>query len=373
MQFYPLQVERLQKTTPDSTCIDLERPASLREEFRFKPGQFVTLKLNIDGREIQRSYSLSSSPGNFSTLQLTVKEVAGGSASSWLCRKLRKGARLQVSAPMGSFSPPTSSAAARNYYLFAAGSGISPLFSVLNSVLQREPGSRIYLLYGSRNQRQIIFRKELAALEQSYGDRLKVWHTLSQPITNPLSSLLQGCRSWKGSRGRIDLQAVMNFMRQHSPGNTESCYMICGPEEMMNNCQRALLSLGVEATDILVEHFVPGMSNSVELGRAAKLNVNLSGQQHSVEVKAAESLLDAVLREKLDVPYSCQSGACGCCRAQLIRGQVERGNLKALQPEQVNRGEILMCQCWAGSSELSIRVESEASTPTTSRPKARSF
>ncbi|WP_027857308.1 ferredoxin--NADP reductase [Marinobacterium jannaschii] len=359
MQLYPLEVQRLHRTTANSICIELERPASLREQFRFVPGQFVTLKLNIDGKELQRSYSISSSPDQFGSLQLTVKEVPGGEASRWLCRKLRTGARLQVSSPMGGFTPPPSRATSRHYYLFAAGSGISPLLSVIRTVLQREPGSRLFLLYGSRDQRQIIQLDQLTELEQRYGSRLVISHSLSQPISNPLSRVLKRCRRWQGLRGRIDMQAVMNFMRRNSPGGVESCYMICGPDEMMNNCRRALLSLGAEPAEILSEHFIPGMGNGNDSGQAANLALKLDGRQLRLEVKPNESLLDAALRDQVDVPYSCQSGACGCCRARLLNGEVERGDLSALQQEQISRGEILLCQCWAASPQLSIEVESE--------------
>ncbi len=261
MDFHPLKVNKITAETPDTVTLEFEIPASLREIFTYKQGQHITVRTEMNGHEVRRSYSMSSSPLE-SRLAVTVKKVAAGQMSAYLHDKVREGDTLEVAPPDGRFYTTLDPEKRHTYYIFGAGSGITPLMSILKTTLEAEPMSTIFLLYGSRNEENIIFREELATLSERYSGQLFVEHILSQPRKEAAGSFLgifkKYTTNWAGKTGRIDGRAATAFLDENmAHGPEEDCqYFICGPGNMADTVKASLMGRGIAAKQIHTEHFV---------------------------------------------------------------------------------------------------------------------
>lgn len=334
--FVPLPVARVDRLTDDSVAVTFAVPDSERDRFRFAPGQHLTVRRQVGGQDLRRTYSICTSCIR-GPLRIGVRRVDDGVVSGWLAGTLRAGDVVEVLPPAGRFGPRLDPARMRRYGLLGAGSGITPLLSIAASVLDVEPGSDVLLVYGNRTQADVMFADELADLKDRYPDRLQVLHVLSREEQE--SALLSG---------RIDADRLT---RMHQAGLLDGVqeWFLCGPFGMVTQARQALLDLGADDVDIHVELFhadpLPPRPRVRTEQHAAQVTVLLHGRATTLPVDGdRQTVLDAVLAQRPDAPYACRGGVCGTCRARLVTGQVEMDVNYALEPDELAAGVVLTCQ-----------------------------
>lgn len=335
--FHGLRIAAVETETKSAKSIRLDVPDELNATFCWQPGQHVTLRFQLNDREVRRSYSISSSPLGHDGLRITVKRVKGGLVSNHINDHLKAGDQVDVMPPFGGFCLDPAPKARRTYYFFGAGSGITPLFAMARSVLIGEPYSTAYLLYGNKNAKSIIFRDDLKALQAEYPERLCVRHVLSAP------SIWSSFDYWR--RGRIDAEAVAAFVDEHPPYAQDTQYYVCGPGNMNLDVRTALMGLDVPVERIHGESYGGEVivDDSVS-GMAASADVEIAGAVETIAIGAGETVLQAVRAAGLQPPFSCESGVCGACRAHLLRGTVHMRARMALDDQDIAQGAILTCQ-----------------------------
>lgn len=354
MDFFTLKIKNKTAETPDSCTLEFEIPDELHDLFHYKQGQYVTLRLKDGERELRRSYSMSSSPLD-NRLAITVKKVAGGKVSTYLHDRLNAGDSIEVAPPDGRFFNELNPEKRRTYYLFGAGSGITPLMSILKTILESEPMSAVFLLYGSRNEENIIFRDALDQLSVRYAGQLHVEHILSQPGKEKAGGIFSVFKkstiNWQGKTGRITGRSVNVFLDEnlaHGP-ETDCLYFICGPGDMADSVKATLTGRGISAKQIHTEHFVnashvPGEFADNGAGGGNRLIAHLNGERIELPIPENATILDVMVKAKHDPPYSCTAGACSTCMAKLISGKVRMDACYALDDDEVKAGYILTCQ-----------------------------
>lgn len=360
--FYELKVKAIRPETQDAVTVIFEVPETLSDTFQFTQGQYLTLRFQFSGKEERRAYSMCSSPLD-NDLAVTVKRLKGGLVSNYIHDKLKAGDVVSVMPPEGRFFTPLKEENKKTYYLFGAGSGITPLMSILKTVLEKEPLSKVCLLYGNRNEDSIIFKDSLEALEKRYRDQLVVEHILSQPKREKsnglLSFLSKGTVLWKGKTGRISSSIVKEFINQN-PASTEAVeYFICGPGSMIEAVEKALMDLSVDKDSIHTERFTSDVDDKAKAkGTAgAKIIVHLNGSKIETEVPEGKTILDVLLDLKYDPPYSCHSGACSTCMAKIVSGSVKMDACYALDDDEIAEGYILTCQSHPTSDTVELTYE----------------
>ncbi|MBY4676941.1 2Fe-2S iron-sulfur cluster-binding protein [Marinobacterium arenosum] len=360
-KFYALPIRSLHRSTPEAISITFDLPQQLQPAFRFKAGQHLCVEAVVDGDVLQRYYSLTNSPALAEPFAITVKQMPNGRVSRHLNQALKVGDTLRVAPPSGNFTPLIQPDNRCSYYLFAAGSGITPLLSILKTVLSVEPESRVYLLYGNRDENHIILHQELNDWQRRHPDRLLLLHCLSQPrFRRSWPAHRRKTRKVRGRVGRIDDGTLNWFLDRYPPTTPHCCYLICGPTGMMDSCYAHLRRHGIAERDIQREYF--SLEHAIEpapdssLGQSAIVDLELDGRDYKVRLDAGETILQALQRLNVDAPFSCQAGICGTCRAELLAGQVQMVQHPALNDQQVEDGEILMCQSRPLSDQIRIRV-----------------
>lgn len=341
LKFQKLQVHNVIRETPDAITIYFQNPD--KELYAYIPGQYLTLRTEINGKAYNRAFSLCSSPVSDEMLAVTVKRTPGGLVSTYLIENLKAGDALEVMPPMGNFTAKLKDYQVKHYILIGAGSGITPLMSILKSALEIESQSRVTLLFGNRNEESIIFRSALQTLVEKYGERLKVIHSLSQPDS-----------SWSGTTGRLTRDHVKSILTPVIEASTlASEYYVCGPSEMMEEAVHALKELHTPAENIHQEHFTAPIAHPEDEPekqiatadvKQGMVKVILEGKEYNIEVKPSDSILEAALDNDLDPPYACMIGSCCTCKAKLMSGNVVMDDREGLTDEEIREGFVLTCQ-----------------------------
>tara|TARA_R110002049_G_scaffold104807_7_gene251410 strand:+ start:273 stop:1400 length:1128 start_codon:yes stop_codon:yes gene_type:complete len=331
--FRQLTVKEVIKETQEAVSIVFDIPNDLAAEFKYKAGQYLTIKADINGESVRRSYSLSSSPSVDTVLKVTSKKVENGKMSHYLYDRVKAGDVLEVMPPEGNFIVETDAIRANSYVLFAAGSGITPIMSILKTVLEEEPRSKVKLVYGNRTVNEIIFYEELKSLATHFDGRLEVQHILSQ------GSLEGGI-----SNTRINSSIISATV---SNQGTDAIYYICGPEGMIKSTEEALKAANVAKDHINIEYFTSSAvdtgKDTVYEGNENEVTIILDGDEFKIELNDGETILMAADRAGIDPPYSCQSGVCTTCKAYVKQGKIDMGESFALDDEEIEEGFILTC------------------------------
>jgi len=362
-EFHKLKVKDVINETEDCVTVLFEVSDEDRANFKFTAGQYLTLKASIKGEDIRRAYSICTGQ-NEENLGVSVKKVADGKMSTYLNESVRKGDELEVMQPDGKFTLITHVDMQRDHYFFAAGSGITPVMSMIKSMLEDEPKSTAYLLYGSKDESNIIFKNQLDELQSQYEGQLIVSHSLSRPIKEKSVGLLgilgKKSTSWSGLKGRIDSAKVAQFIQENPPKSDNAEYYICGPGSMIENVKTTLLGNGVDNKNIHQEYFTTSDAAKTEVTQAtagAALTAFLNGQEINLTVEKGKTLLDTLLDAGHEAPYSCTSGACSTCVAKVKKGTVEMEACFALDDDEIEQGYILTCQAHPTSGEVEIEYE----------------
>ena len=342
--FHPLRVRAVAPDTPDAVIVTFDVPESLRSVFGFTQGQYLTLRTELDGQEMRRSYSICAGIDD-GELRVGVRKVRGGAFSNWIHSTLRPGHMLEVMAPQGRFFVALDPLAHHHHVAIAGGSGITPILSILKTVLAREPHSRFTLIYSNRTPASTMFKEELDDLKNRFMARLAVHHVFTQEQSDsPLFS------------GRIDQQKLSTFLSTLLTPQDIDHVFVCGPFQMNDEAEAALLAAGVPEERIHIERFAiakkglgsaDAVAHESKEGDAEKARVViiLDGVSREIEFsKGQPSILDAASATGLEVPFSCTSGVCGTCRAKLVEGEVRMERNFALDKRDVAAGFVLACQ-----------------------------
>jgi len=347
--FHDLPVTRVQPEAAGSVAVTLAVPAERRADFAFEPGQFLTVRARIDGQDVRRSYSISS-PRSLYTAQgeltLGIRPVEGGTFSNWAATQLKAGDTLQAMPPDGRFTVHKPRAVHR--VGFAAGSGITPILSIMASTLEESPTSKFTLVYGNRRMASVMFNEALQDLKDRYRDRLTLIHVLSRQAQEV--PLLEG---------RIDGDKVRDLVATLLPVASMDEVFVCGPEAMIEATEKALLEAGVRPDRVHCERFTsptlealpPAQRRQVQLGQPAErsegavaLTVVLDGKPHELRMGRDERVLDVALEAGLDLPWSCRGGVCCTCRAKVLEGSVQMDRNFTLESWETDKGFVLSCQ-----------------------------
>lgn len=333
----------MERETEDSVSIEFEIPEELKETFRFTQGQNLTLKKVLHGQELRRNYSICTSPFD-NRLKVAVKKVAGGAFSVWANENLKADDVLEVLPPTGKFNTPLHPEQKKAYVAFAAGSGITPILSIIKTTLLTEPQSTFTLVYGNRSKATILFKEELESLKDKFIDRFRVYHILSREKTDaPIN------------HGRIDTEKLALLFDKVIDLKHCDEFFLCGPEEMIFCIRGYLAGRGVAEDKIHFELFtVPGQKRETtnvksetveETGPKAQVTIKVDGIHFDFDLAyESETILDAALKQGADLPYACKGGVCTTCKAKLVEGKVAMDVNWGLEPDEVEKGFVLTCQ-----------------------------
>lgn len=342
--FYKLAVKEITREIPEAVSVLFQVPAELQANYRFVAGQYINLKLTLDGNEIRRAYSICSTPES-GELRIAIKSIKNGYFSKFANEQLTVGKVLEVGTPEGKFTFEPDAARQKNYAAFVAGSGITPVMSILQTVLEKEPNSTFVLVYGNKSSNETIFYNQLHDLQLKYVGRFFVHYVFSQQKAD--DQLF----------GRIE-KSTVNFVLKNKHKEKEfDKFFLCGPEEMINRVSDVLKENNVKEKDIKFELFSASSSeNEIKksLEGHTKITVLVDGDETSFEMSQKQSLLEAALKQGLDAPYSCQGGICSSCIARISKGTAEMKKNTILTDGEIAEGLILTCQAHPTSSEIFV-------------------
>jgi len=340
--FHELKIANIRQDTEDAVIVSFELPADLRATYRFEPGQHLTLRALVEGSDLRRSYSICSGE-NEDPIFIGVRKVAGGAFSTWLHERAEAGLSIAVMPPQGRFCVKRTAPAGRHYLGIAGGSGITPILSILKSVLARDSGSHFTLVYGNRSQKSTMFKEEIEDLKNRYMTRLVLHHVFSrEQMDAPLNS------------GRLNREKIAEFLGSVvDPDDIDQVY-ICGPNDMNDEAEKAALAAGIDDDRVHIERYGVPVARSArdieepdgaaELTGSRLLSIR-DGLSREIEFrKGDKSVLEAAANAGLDVPFSCKAGVCATCRAKLLEGDVRMTRNFALERSEIESGFILTCQ-----------------------------
>ena len=340
LKFHPLEISEITHETPDAVSLQFEVPPDLAADYAFTPGQYLTLRADLDGHDTRRSYSICAAPGE--PLRVGVKRVEGGRFSTYATEGLQKGDRVEVMPPQGRFAAPGD---ARDLLLIGAGSGITPLLSIARATLARDLEARVTLLYGNRDSRSIMFLEELEDLRDRHLGRFALHHVLSRE-TQDVELM----------HGRLDAERLRRFANAGLIRPAEhDAILLCGPGDMTDAAAETLRALGAPATRLHFERFTPAAdappprpaSDAAReaAGAGVTVTTRLDGATRSFPLReAGDTVLAAAHKAGLELPYSCAGGMCCTCRCKVVEGEAEMAVNYSLEPWEVEAGYVLACQ-----------------------------
>jgi len=349
-KFHRLPIARVDRETRDAIAITFDVPEALRAQFRFVAGQHLTIRADIAGEPVRRSYSICSPEGD--ALRIAVKRAPGGRFSAWANDALCAGGHVDVTPPMGRFTVARDAQAPRHYLGVAAGSGITPLVSMIATTLASAPLSRFTLIYGNRSSATVMFRDELAALKDRHLARFNLVHVLSREPQD--IELLHG---------RIDRAKADALFERWVPVDGVDYAFVCGPEPMMDAVCASLAAHGLPPSRIRIERFAASIPRHTHVPRPlpaaartqCEVDVVIDGSRRSfVAEKGRENIIDAAARSGIELPYSCKGGVCSTCRCRLVAGEVDMDVNFALEDYEVARGFILACQSYPVTDRVTV-------------------
>jgi ring-1,2-phenylacetyl-CoA epoxidase subunit PaaE len=349
-KFHTLRVTDIRRETADCVSIAFEVPADLQTEYAYIQGQYLTLKFNVKGEELRRSYSLCSSPVTDKEWRIAVKKVKDGKGSGYLNDMVKAGDKIDVMTPMGNFYTPLDASQKKQYVLFAGGSGITPMLSIIKTILKQEPLSTLHLFYGNRDESSSIFKKNLDELAAANSSRFSLSHVFEIHPT-PGEVTYQGV---------LSKEKVKALLEKYGKLNADE-FFVCGPGPMMENVKQCLQELKVDDKKVHIEYFTAVLeavkkaeaTDAVGSVMMSKVTVIMDGKETEFELSGdGDVILDKALDEGVDVPYACKGAVCCTCRAKLREGRVRMDNNYALTDSEVKDGYILTCQ----SHPLTLKV-----------------
>jgi ring-1,2-phenylacetyl-CoA epoxidase subunit PaaE len=351
--FHDLPVRAVDRLTDDAVAITFQVPEALREHFAFRAGQHLTVRRLADGEDVRRSYSICSTPADLAghgTLRIGVKQIAGGAFSAFAASSLRPGDTVQVLAPLGHFTTDFEAGRGRHYAALVAGSGITPVLSLVATALTVEPASRFTVLFGNRSAATVMFAEELADLKDRYPDRLHLVHVFSR---EPQGSALLS--------GRLDAARFGALLEVLVDPATVDEWFLCGPQGMVLDAREVLGARGVADGQVHTELFhvadapePPAPAPGGEPAGEVTVTVLLDGRASTVTMGRTERVLDAALRVRPELPFACRGGVCSTCRAKLVNGEVTMARNYALEPDELAAGYVLTCQSSPITDELTV-------------------
>lgn len=346
--FYPLKVKHIEKVSKDAVAITLDVPLQYVSQFRFKHGQFITFKININGENVMRSYSICTSPYSEKELKVAVKEVAGGKMSTYLNHQLKVGDVIEVMPPSGRFYTELNALHQKKYVLFAGGSGVTPMMSIIKSVLFIEKQSSIILFYANREPDNVIFKEEIDTLQKNNQSLTVVYI-----YDNPPSGYPPEQSGW------LNEQKIEVLLEKYSAQHADE-YFICGPTPMMQLIESTLQKNNVSKEKIHIEYFTAIENTTVSAPTSdenisSQVTVLLYGIETTFELSSnGVNILDAAIQNGVDAPFSCKGGVCSTCRAKVLEGKVKMDVNYALTEQEVADGYILTCQAHPVSERVII-------------------
>ena len=353
--FYALKVKKIQRLTDKALALIFEVPNSLSQKFEYLPGQYITLRFTLNGKEERRAYSICSAPLLQEDLTIAIKEVENGLVSKHINQFLEEGTMVEVMPPQGRFVLNTDIEAKKDYFLFASGSGITPLLSMCKSIIEEEAKSRVMLYYVNRSEKDILFKAELAKLEQRYKDQLYVHHVLTQ----------EKSLQFEAEKGRPTPESIVKFIQKYRAEDGRStAYYICGAEGLMQMVKTTLLQTGVEKSYIYQESFGTAVEillqneiNNAAANAPKTVKVFLNKEEITMQLAPEETILYGLMRMQAQPPFSCMNGSCSSCMAKLISGTVHMDRCVGLEEEEVEEGYILTCTAHATSEDVVITYD----------------
>jgi ring-1,2-phenylacetyl-CoA epoxidase subunit PaaE len=343
--FYRLPVASVDPITADSALVTFAVPEQLRDQFRFQPGQHVTVRTDLGGEGVRRNYSICA-PATRAMLRIAVKHIPGGAFSTFVSEQLKAGDVLEVMTPTGRFGTRLDPLNHKHYVAIAVGSGITPILSMLETTLELETDSRFTLIYGNRTKDTTMFRRELDELESHYSDRLEILHVLSRDSLHTPELC-----------GRIDRMKLERWLTTTLTPETVDEWFLCGPIELSTTVGELLGEHRVDADHIHLELFFgyeTGGERPTDRYPASKVTFKLSSREQTIELRPGDSILEAALQARPDAPYACMGGACGTCRAKLLNGTVEMDHNHALSQADIEAGYVLTCQSHPTSAAVAV-------------------
>lgn len=363
--FIPVHVKNVKQETADSVSISLEISNNQANRLNYQPGQYVFMRMMIDEVEYLRPYSLSSSPFE-DDFTVTVKRLRGGVVSNFINDRILKGDKLEILPPKGDFYPEIKPEHKRQYFFIGAGSGITPLMSIIKALLHREPESKIYLLYGNRSEEGIMFKSELDHLQLKYPNRLFVEYLLSAPKRYRQPGLLgfikRGEIKWDGKVGLINNASITEFFTTYPIADRNNIKsFVCGPQGMMDTSINYLQKIGFNDEDILSESFHRDHNDLMPGGHisSCQTKVLYKGESYQLKIDDKRPILDSLLKEDVIIPFACRSGVCASCVCKVVKGKVQTRQTKGLKKEFHDLGYILSCQSIPTTDVLEIDYDSE--------------
>ncbi len=342
--FHTLTIKNITRETPKAVSIEFDIPSALQKGYKFTAGQYITVKTEVEGKEIRRAYSICSSV-NSGSLRVAVKEIEGGKFSAIANNKLKVGDTLDVHTPEGNFLLKTNPSVSNTYAAFTAGSGITPIMSMIKTVLEEEPNSRFVLVYGNQTPTETIFFKELLSLQSQYPQRLFIEFFYSR-------SQEEGARF-----GRIEKSTINYITKNKFKDASFEAFYLCGPEEMINTVTDVLVENGVSKDKVHFELFTSSAEEAeidADLEGKTSISILVDDEEFNFVMDQKKTILDAALEEDIDAPYSCQGGVCSSCICKITEGTAVMEKNSILTDGELAEGLVLACQAHPTSASIKV-------------------